>query len=143
MNVPVRNAFISLVLHVIALYIMLMVFKMGIYSMVFANILFAVFMCVLNALAIRKYLNYRQEFLKTFLLPAVAAAFMGAAAFGVYKLVILIVKSNLIGTILAVITAVAVYGILLIKLHCIDEEELYTMPGGTKMIRISKKLRLM
>ncbi|MCB6607327.1 polysaccharide biosynthesis protein [[Clostridium] symbiosum] len=143
MNVPVRNAFISLVLHVIALYIMLMVFKMGIYSMVFANILFAVFMCVLNALAIRKYLNYRQEFLKTFLLPAVAAAFMGAAAFGVYKLVILIVKSNLIGTILAVITAVAVYGILLIKLRCIDEEELYTMPGGTKMIRISKKLRLM
>ena len=143
MNVPVRNAFISLILHVIALYILLMVFKMGIYSMVFANILFAVFMCVLNALAIRKYLNYRQEFLKTFLLPAVAAAFMGAAAFGVYKLVILIVKSNLIGTILAVITAVAVYGILLIKLHCIDEEELYTMPGGTKMIRISKKLRLM
>lgn len=143
MNVPVRNAFISLVLHVIALYIMLMVFKMGIYSMVFANILFAVFMCVLNALAIRKYLNYRQEFLKTFLLPAVAAAFMGAAAFGVYKLVILIVKSNLIGTILAVITAVAIYGILLIKLHCIDEEELYNMPGGTKMIRISKKLRLM
>lgn len=143
MNVPVRNAFISLVLHVIALYIMLMVFKMGIYSMVFANILFAVFMCVLNALAIRKYLNYRQEFLKTFLLPAVAAAFMGAAAFGVYKLVILIIKSNLIGTILAVITAVAVYGILLIKLRCIDEEELYTMPGGTKIIRISKKLRLM
>lgn len=143
MNVPVRNAFISLVLHVIALYIMLMVFKMGIYSMVFANILFAVFMCVLNALAIRKYLNYRQEFLKTFLLPAVAAAFMGAAAFGVYKIVILIIKSNLIGTILAVITAVAVYGILLIKLRCIDEEELYTMPGGTKIIRISKKLRLM
>ncbi|WP_125140395.1 putative polysaccharide biosynthesis protein [Clostridium transplantifaecale] len=143
MNVPVRNAFISLVLHVIALYIMLMVFKMGIYSMVFANILFAVFMCVLNALAIRKYLNYRQELLKTFLLPAVAAAFMGAAAFGVYKLVILIVKSNLIGTILAVITAIAVYGILLIKLRCIDEEELYTMPGGTKIIRISKKLRLM
>ena len=143
MNVPVRNAFISLILHVIALYIMLMVFKMGIYSMVFANILFAVFMCVLNALAIRKYLNYRQEFIKTFLLPAVAAAFMGAAAFGVYKLVILVIKSNLIGTILAVFTAVAVYGILLIKLRCIDEEELYTMPGGTKIIRISKKLRLM
>lgn len=143
MNVPVRNAFISLVLHIIALYIMLMVFKMGIYSMVFANILFAVFMCVLNALAIRKYLNYRQELIKTFLLPAVAAAFMGAAAFGVYKLVVLIIKSNLIGTLLAVITAVAVYGILLIKLRCIDEEELYTMPGGTKIIRISKRLRLM
>lgn len=93
MNVPVRNAFISLILHIGVLYLMLMVFKMGIYSMVFANIAFAVFMCILNAIAIRRYLNYRQEIVKTFLLPAVASAFMGAAAFGVYKGVTLIIKA--------------------------------------------------
>jgi len=143
MNVPVRNAFISLILHIGVLYLMLMVFKMGIYSMVFANIAFAVFMCILNAIAIRRYLNYRQEIVKTFLLPAVASAFMGAAAFGVYKGVTLIIKSNLLGTIFAVLTAIAVYGVLLIKLRCVDEEELYSMPGGTKVIRLSRKLHLM
>ena len=135
MNVPVRNAFISLILHIGVLYLMLMVFKMGIYSMVFANIAFAVFMCILNAIAIRRYLNYRQEIVKT--------AFMGAAAFGVYKGVTLIIKSNLLGTIFAVLAAIAVYGVLLIKLRCIDEEELYSMPGGTKVIRLSRKLHLM
>ena len=143
MNVPVRNAFISLILHIGVLYLMLMVFKMGIYSMVFANIAFAVFMCILNAIAIRRYLNYRQETVKTFLLPAVASAFMGAAAFGVYKGVTLIIKSNLLGTIFAVLAAIAVYGVLLIKLRCVDEEELYSMPGGTKVIRLSRKLHLM
>ena len=143
MNVPVRNAFISLILHIGVLYLMLMVFKMGIYSMVFANIAFAVFMCILNAIAIRRYLNYRQEIVNTFLLPAVASAFMGAAAFGVYKGVTLIIKSNLLGTIFAVLAAIAVYGVLLIKLRCIDEEELYSMPGGTKVIRLSRKLHLM
>lgn len=143
MNVPVRNAFISLILHIGVLYLMLMVFKMGIYSMVFANIAFAVFMCILNAIAIRRYLNYRQGIVKTFLLPAVASAFMGAAAFGVYKGVTLIIKSNLLGTIFAVLAAIAVYGVLLIKLRCVDEEELYSMPGGTKVIRLSRKLHLM
>ena len=143
MNVPVRNAFISLILHIGVLYLMLMVFKMGIYSMVFANIAFAVFMCILNAIAIRRYLNYRQEIVKTFLLPAVASAFMGAGAFGVYKGVTLIIKSNLLGTIFAVLAAIAVYGVLLIKLRCVDEEELYSMPGGTKVIRLSRKLHLM
>ena len=143
MNVPVRNAFISLILHIGVLYLMLMVFKMGIYSMVFANIAFVVFMCILNAIAIRRYLNYRQEIVKTFLLPAVASAFMGAAAFGVYKGVTLIIKSNLLGTIFAVLAAIAVYGVLLIKLRCVDEEELYSMPGGTKVIRLSRKLHLM
>lgn len=77
MNVPVRNAFISLILHIGVLYLMLMVFKMGIYSMVFANIAFAVFMCILNAIAIRRYLNYRQEIVKTFLLPARCISFYG------------------------------------------------------------------
>lgn len=143
MNVPVRNAFISLILHIGVLYLMLMMFKMGIYSMVFANIAFAVFMCILNAIAIRRYLNYRQEIVKTFLLPAVASAFMGAAAFGIYKGVTLIIKSNLLGTIFAVLAAIAVYGVLLIKLRCVDEEELYSMPGGTKVIRLSRKLHLM
>lgn len=143
MNIPVRNAFISLILHVAALYVMLMVFKMGIYSMVFANILFAVFMCILNALAIRKYLNYRQELVKTFLLPTIAAAVMGAAAYLVYRGVTLIIKSNLVGTLFAVLTAVAVYGVLLIKLRCVEESELYSMPGGTRVIRISRRLHLM
>lgn len=143
MNIPVRNAFISLVLHVAALYVMLMVFKMGIYSMVFANILFAVFMCILNALAIRRYLNYRQEMVKTFLIPTVASAIMGAVSFGVYKGVTFIVKSNLTGILLAVAAAVAVYGVLLIKLRCLDEAELYSMPGGAKIIRLSRKLHLM
>lgn len=143
MNVPVRNALISLALHVIALYIMLMIFNMGIYSMVFASILFALFMCILNAIAIRNTLGYRQEMVKTFLLPAISAAFMGAAAYGVYRGVTLVIHSNVLGTLLAVLVAVAVYGVLLIKLHCIEEDEMYSMPMGRKLTRICRKLHLM
>ena len=143
MNVPVRNALISLALHVIALYIMLMIFNMGIYSMVFASILFALFMCILNAIAIHNTLGYRQEMVKTFLLPAISAAFMGAAAYGVYRVVTLVIHSNVLGTLLAVLVAVAVYGVLLIKLHCIEEDEMYSMPMGRKLTRICRKLHLM
>lgn len=143
MNVPVRNALISLFLHVIALYIMLMIFNMGIYSMVFASILFALFMCILNAIAIRNTIDYHQEMVKTFLLPAVSAVFMGAAAYGVYRAVTLVIHSNVVGTLFAVIVAIAVYGTFLIKLHCIDEEEMYSMPMGRKLVRICHKLHLM
>ena len=143
MNIPVRNATIALILHVLALYAFLMVFKMGIYSVLFANIVFSVLMCLFNGLAIRKYLRYRQEVGKTFVLPTVASAFMGAAAFLVYKGIYLVTKSNLIGTLLAVFTAVLVYGVLLLKLRCIEEGELHTMPGGTRIIRIARRFRLL
>ena len=48
-----------------------------------------------------------------------------------------------LGTLLAVLVAVAVYGVLLIKLHCIEEDEMYSMPMGRKLTRICRKLHLM
>lgn len=143
MNIPLRNAAISLVIHVISLYIMLMVLHMGIFSVVFANILFAVLMCLLNGLAIRKYLRYRQELIKTFLLPTVASAFMGVAAFLMFKGAYALTRSNAVGTGLSVLIAVLVYGVLLLKLRCVEEDELYTMPGGTKIIRLARRFRLL
>lgn len=143
MNVPVRNAFIALILHIIILYVMLMVCHMGIYSMVFSNIAFAMIMCVLNAMAIRRVLHYRQEMVKTFLLPSIAAVFMGLVSYGVYRGVTLVIHSNVAGVAVSVAAAIAVYGVLLIRLRCVEEEELRSMPGGTKVLALSRKLHLM
>ena len=118
-------------------------FHMGIFSMVFANILFAVIMCFLNHRSIRKILGYRQEVKKTILLPAAVSAVMGAAAVGVYKLIHLGIQSNAVCTLGAVAAAVAVYGVLLVKLGCLDEDELHQMPGGTRLLQVFRKLRLM
>ena len=143
MNVPVRNALIALVLHVILLYVMLMFCRMGIYSMVFSNILFALFICLLNAVAIRRAIRYRQEMVKTFVIPAVASALMGISAYLAYRGVMLVIHSNLMGTLVSVMVAVMVYGVLLIRLHGIEASELKSMPGGTRLLGLCRKLHLM
>lgn len=143
MRLPIVHALTALVLHLAAMEVMALVFHMGIFSMVFANILFAVIMCFLNHRSIRKILGYRQEVKKTILLPAAASAVMGAAAVGVYKLIHLGIQSNAVCTLGAVAAAVAVYGVLLVKLGCLDEDELHQMPGGTRLLQVFRKLRLM
>lgn len=143
MRLPIVHALTALVLHLAAMEVMVLVFHMGIFSMVFANILFAVIMCFLNHRSIRKILGYRQEVKKTILLPAAASAVMGAAAVGVYKLIHLGIQSNAVCTLGAVAAAVAVYGVLLVKLGCLDEDELHQMPGGTRLFQVFRKLRLM
>ena len=143
MRLPIVHALTALVLHLAAMEVMVLVFHMGIFSMVFANILFAVIMCFLNHRSIRKILGYRQEVKKTILLPAAASAVMGAAAVGVYKLIHLGIHSNAVCTLGAVAAAVAVYGVLLVKLGCLDEDELHQMPGGTRLLQMFRKLRLM
>ena len=143
MRLPIVHALTALVLHLAAMEVMVLVFHMGIFSMVFANILFAVIMCFLNHRSIRKILGYRQEVKKTILLPAAASAVMGAAAVGVYKLIHLGIQSNAVCTLGAVAAAVAVYGVFLVKLGCLDEDELHQMPGGTRLLQMFRKLRLM
>ena len=142
MNIPVRNAAAALILHVAALYVMLMGLHWGIYSVLYANILFAAIICLLNGLAIRKHLRYRQEIKRTFLIPALAAAVMGAAAYGSYQGLLLLLKNSAAATILAVCVGGAVYGCLLLKLGGVDQSELRSMPGGTKVIALGRKFHL-
>lgn len=142
MRTPIRNAGISLVLHTVILFVMLRYLHMGIYGVLYANILFALFICILNARSIARFKRYRQEVKKTFLTPMVASAVMGAAAFGVYRAAYS-VFGNLISTGISVLVAVAVYFVLLILLKGVDAQELRSMPGGTRLSGLARKLHLM
>ncbi|WP_394527249.1 putative polysaccharide biosynthesis protein [Lacrimispora sinapis] len=143
MRTPLKNAIISLILHVGILCILLFVFKMGIYGVLYSNILFALTMCILNGLAIGRFLNYRQEVKKTFILPSLASGVMGAAAYGTYFFIYVIFKSNVLGVLAAIVVAAGVYGVLLLKLHCVDEKELVRLPGGSKLVYIARKFHLL
>ncbi len=142
MRVPIINSAVSLAIHVGALYIMLAVFHLGIYSVVYANILFAALVCLFNAVSIARAMRYRQEILKTFLIPLLASAAMGGAAWGIYDLCAKVIGSS-ISTAAAILAAAAVYFVLLILLRGVDEKELKSMPGGTRLFRVARKLRLL
>ncbi len=142
MRVPIRNAAVSLVFHTAILYVMLRVFRMGIYGVLYANILFALMVCVLNARAIARYKRYRQEIRRTFLVPLVASAVMGAAAYGVYRLTAGALGSAA-GTLLAIPAAAAVYFVLLLKLGGVSAGELKQMPGGARLARAAARLHLL
>jgi len=147
MNTPLKNAAISLALHVLLLLIMLYGLKWGIYAVIFSNILFAVFMCILNGISIRNYLDYRQEVRKTFVLPTLCALIMGGAAYGVFAITKKFLPDGRvwlgIQVAAAVAAAVVVYMVCLIKLGAIDEVELYDMPSGRRLVRLARKLRLL
>lgn len=143
MRLPVIHAAISLVLHVGLLVLLVMVGDLNIYAVVWANIFFAFMMCVLNSRSIAKYMRYRQEIVRTFLIPLTASGIMGVAAFGIHKGLMAAVKSNTIATLAACAAAVLIYGISLLLLKGLTEEELLSFPKGRMLVKIAKKLRLM
>ena len=143
MRLPVIHAAISLALHVVLLIFMVMVPNMNIHAVVWANIFFAFLMCVLNSRSIAKYMRYRQEVVRTFLIPAAASAIMGVAAFAVHKGIMMVLKSNAVATLAACVAAVVVYAVALLLLKGLSEEELLGFPKGRTLVSIAKKLHLM
>ena len=54
MNIPVKNALITLILHMGVLVVLMYGLDLNIYAVVWANTFFSFFMCILNGMAIRK-----------------------------------------------------------------------------------------
>ena len=141
MTTPVKHGAISLCIHLAGLLIMLVLFKMGIYAIVVSNIIFSLSMCVLNARSLRREVSYHQEVRKTFLIPSIAAMIMGVAAFVSYSLCNFWINQN-IAVIIALIIAVIVYGVALLKLGGLSPEEILSLPKGSTLLSLFRKLHL-
>ncbi len=141
MKVPVRNAAISLVIHVVFLYVTLQL-GMGINAVIYANILFAAVVCVLNGLAVRKYLRYNQELVRTFVIPAIASIVMGIVI-GLLNMALSKAAGNVVTVFVGMGIGVVVYFVVLILLKGINERDLKSMPGGRTILTVAKKFHLM
>lgn len=141
MTAPVKHGAISLVIHVAALFLMLVVFKWEIYALVFGNIVFSLCMCILNARALRKAAGYHQEVKKTFLIPIGGAAIMGLAIVVIWNAFTLFLPDKL-ATVFTVVVAIAVYGISLLKMGALSAGEIAALPKGANLVRLLDKLHL-
>lgn len=141
MTIPVKHGAISLGIHLVGLLIMLVIFKMGIYAVVASNIIFSLSMCILNARSLKHDAGYRQEVKNTFLIPSIASIVMGGAAFVIYFLCNLVISQN-VAVIIALIVAVLIYAVSLLKLGGLSSEEILALPKGSTLLSLFRKLHL-
>lgn len=143
MKVPVRNATISLVIHVILIYLMLEFANLNIYAVVLANIIFALIICVLNAWEIKKVTGYRQEIYKSFLVPIISSAIMGIAAYLFYFLMCKLTKNITISFVFSFAIAVVVYAVVFLRMKGFTEDELASLPKGKMLVKVARKFHLL
>jgi len=142
MSTPVKHGAISLVIHLVAVVIMLVVFKWGIYSLVCGNIVFSLCMCILNSIAIKRTAGYRQEIKRTFIIPSISSIIMGIVLLISWYIFEIFIPAKL-STICAIIIAIPVYAIVLLKTGALTENEIKALPKGNKLYHIFKKLHLL
>lgn len=142
-NAPIKNAAVALVVQTVTAVSLLYYTDLDLYSIAIANTLYSGIMCLLNQWSVYRAVGYRQEMVRTFFIPGLASAFMGAAAWAVYEGLLLVTKSMTIAVIPAVLVAVLVYFVMLIVMRGVTEQELRGFPKGYLLVRVAKKCRLM
>ena len=131
MFVPIINAAISIVIHLIVLYPLLVFTNLGIISVVIANMVFGISMCILNNIALRRYIPYKQDYRNSFISPFIASIAMGVVLWGAKLLFGLLAwNSKILEIIEFVIIALIggiVYFIVLFILKAIDKDEVLSI----------------
>lgn len=141
-NVPVMNAAAALVVQTVVLVLLLFFTDLSLYALAVAMIVYSFLMCLLNNIAVKKALGYRQEILKTYVLPGISATLMGICAYFVYKGIYMLVPVNVVALVAAIVVAVIVYFILVMKTGAISEEELSAIPRGGAIVQVARRLHL-
>lgn len=142
MKLPVIHSAVALLAHIIILPILLLL-KMDVFAVAVADIIFALMVCIMNIVAIKKHTGYRQECFKTFILPLVSAAIMGVAAWFVYEGLNMLTNAVIISLMIAIILAVITYGVLLMIFKVVNENEILMFPGGSKFAVLLRRVKLL
>lgn len=142
-KLPVRNAAIALAVQTVLLVVLLMFTELDLYALVICLIVYSFMMCVLNSISVRHCIGVGENFKTMFLMPAIAAAIMGAAAKGTYMGMQLFVSSNIICLVPSLLVAVIVYLVAALMIGAVGREQLLNLPKGQLIVRVAEKCHLL
>lgn len=142
-GMPIFHAGVALALQTPVAALLLLFTQWNLFALALANIVYSLTICILNQLSLRKVVGYRQQVWKTFLIPLLAAGFMGGLAWAAYEGLHLLTGANAVSLGAAVVLGAAAYFALLILLRGLTEEELRGFPKGRLLVKAAKKCRLL
>lgn len=142
-KLPLRNSAISLILNVITVAVCAYFFpQIGVFSVLLASLVFAVCMCVLNAMSLRKYIGHKNDFINGYGKPFLAAAGMGVTAWIVYYGLHLLIPVRILCLGVAMVCALIVYLILYVIITKTTEEQMRKFPMGNYIVRVLRMIRV-
>lgn len=98
---------------------------------------------VFDVVMLSRLTGTRFDIMGSFFKPIIGSVAMAAATIGSYYLFDWLLGSNTAATLLAICVAILVYGLVMLLIKGIVEEDLQTLPGGGRCIEFLQKLHLL
>ncbi|MBR5459356.1 MAG: polysaccharide biosynthesis protein [Clostridia bacterium] len=141
MRIPVVNAFLSFIVHTLIVFVLLRFTPLGIWARLIGDVTFPLMIATLNIIQLKKRIGFALDKKHIFLYPLLSSLAMGAVTLILYTLLGLTPIPMIISFGISVVTAVVLYGWMVIKLRVFSDDEYLELPAGSKILRLAQKIR--
>ena len=142
-NIPLKHAFVALIIHIFACLIFLIPLKLNIYGIVIGMIIFALVLSILNQRYINKIVRYKnssfqRRYILTYILMLLSAGIMGISVYFLNKILLnnIFVSgtyiSMVIRLIICILVAFFVYVFFIIMLGVVRKRDAQYIPFISK-----------
>ena len=136
--IPMRNVGVSAVIKVILTYILVGIRSINLNGAAISSIVAFFLAFILNEVAVKKYTGVHIKLKDTYLKPGIASLVMGVCAYGVYRLLALVLGAR-IAVLIAVLAGAGVYAVLVVALRIAEPEDIAAVPYGHKLNKLINK----
>ncbi len=139
LKVPVIALAIGSIIKFFANVILVPIESIGIYGAIIGSIICYSFVLIIELYSLKKMINIKFDFVKLILKPLIASLIMGGISYLIYISLLHIVAARL-ATIIALISAVIIYGFSIIFLKILTKEDYLDIPKGDKIYKLVCKI---
>lgn len=152
MQMPLVSAGIALAVQTLVLLILLFATNMGVFALVLVSVLYSLMIFLLDTYFLQRYLKLDMDLYNVYARPLFAATIMGVATYGLYTMFEVFLElvgsrslylNNLIAMVPAILAAVLIYFFALIRMGTLSEEDILSLPRGSMLLKIFRKLKWM
>lgn len=141
--VPVAGAVLGAVTKVILNYFLISIPQINVLGAVFSTTGCYVVASFFNLYVLGRITKVRFDFKSSLIKPAAASAVMAAACIGMYRLLIIATQSNTLSTLISIAVGAFVYGLVLLLIRGMREEDISAIPMGARLIPVLRRFRLL
>ena len=135
-NEPVKNACIAAVLSFAINVFCILVLDLNIYALVINDMFFSGILALLDIWSALRFTRTRLKLQNLLVRPLISALIMGVICAGVYLLVNMYLRSNIIALGSSILIAVIAYFVIAVNIGAITEEDMDNLPMGRKLMHL-------
>ena len=133
---PVKNEAIGAIVKIVVTYILVGIPTFNIKGAAIGSVCTYGIAFLLNMRDITKHTKVKMDASLVFVKPTVASVLMGLCAFGSYKIFYMLIESNTLAMLGAILVGVVVYAVLILALKAITRDEIVMLPKGDKLAKL-------